>query len=128
MAKRRAALESDGSGDESYNQDSTPAKRQRVDSESDTSPVRVKNVKKKKQIIQDYEDIDEAELDAQLSAGINLSRIGNDQDDAENEARILDAMSRKEKKKGVSGLFFLDVMWPSSAKAKFLFLLDRVSH
>lgn len=113
MAKRRAA-EHSGSDVESYHHTSTPAKRVRVenDSEEDVSPPRkhVNGAKGKTKVaasIQDDEEEDEAELDARLNA--NLSRIASDQDDEEfearNEAKIRRAMEKRDKKKGVSMTF-----------------------
>ena len=127
MAKRPAADNDDSSDIESYRRSSTPAKRARVSGESeedDASPEKVRthvnNAKGKsnmKAVDDDDDDEEEeeagegeeddegeVELDARLST--NMSRMtAADQDDeefeAENSARLLQAISKREKKRGV---------------------------
>ena len=133
MAKRPAADNDDSSDIESYRRSSTPAKRARVSGESeedDASPEKVRthvnNAKGKsnmKAVDDDDDDEEEeeagegeeddegeVELDARLST--NMSRMtAADQDDeefeAENSARLLQAISKREKKRGVRMRVFI---------------------
>jgi hypothetical protein len=108
MVKRRAAHNSNDSDIETPESSSTPAKRARIEGDNNedaSSAPRVQGAKgraKKKAVVED-EDTEEVELDARLST--NISRITADQDDdefeAQNEALLLDAISKREKKKGV---------------------------
>lgn len=109
MVKRRAVDNSDGSNDGSPEHNASTAKRARIDGDGDndsTTEPRVKNAKgktKKKVIVAEEDAEDEAELDARLST--NFSLITADQDDeefeAQHEALVLDAISKRAKKKGV---------------------------
>ena len=124
MAKRPAADNDDSSDIESYRRSSTPAKRARMSGESeedDASPegvrTQVNNAKGKSKMKavdddddeeeeEEEEESDEGELELDARLSTNMSRMtAADQDDeefeAENSARLLQAISKREKKRGV---------------------------